>query len=225
MKFIKYLCVACTVIAALSAVSSCKNGETYAKMKEKEKDAIQEFITRNHFVGPINVISESQFNEQNQMTDVNSNQFVVFGDDGVYMQIVRKGSGKTMVEMAKEQPDSTISKVILCRFLEYNIQNGDTTCTNLYSSGIVDKMLCKYSHKSRRYEASFTEGYMRNTYSSSAAVPTGWLKPLDYIRLAKTSGAGEIAKVRLILPHSAGTSNAGIYVQPCYYELTYMLGK
>lgn len=199
--------------------------ENYEELKKKESEIISGFIANNHFVGPISVISESQFIAQDSVTNTEQNQFVLFEDDGVYMQIVRKGSGKSMAEMAKEQSDSVISKTILCRFLEYNIMKGDTTCTNLYSSGIVDKMLCKYSYGEHRYEAAFTEGYMRATYPSTTAVPKGWLKPFDYVRLSKTSGAGEIAKVRLIVPHNSGTTTASSLVLPFYYEITYMLGK
>ena len=91
-------------------IFSCKKGETYADMKDKERDAINRFLGSNHFVGPINVINEATFNAQGQTTNTESNQFVLFEDDGIYMQIVRKGEGQTMVEMAKEQADSTISK-------------------------------------------------------------------------------------------------------------------
>lgn len=224
-QFLSRLSLLWTLAFITLALPSCKKGETYADMKEKEKDAINRFLGSNTFVGSINVITEETFNAQGQTTDLNSNQFVLFEEDGIYMQIVRKGSGKTMVEMAKEQPDSTISKVLLCRFLEYDIENANTTATNQYKNGIVDKMLCTYTHRGRSYTASFTEGEMKNTYSSSSVVPKGWLKPLDYIRLVKTEAAGEVAKVRLIVPHSSGTANAGTYVLPFYYEISYQLGK
>jgi len=161
------------------------------------------------------------FYEQDSTTNVDDNEFVLFNESGIYMQIVRKGEGRTMVELAKEQPDSTTSKVILCRFMEYDIENSDTTYTNYYSSAIVDKMLCTYKHQSRAYTASFTEGYMKKYYSSN--VPTGWIKPLDFIRL--TRYAGKQAKVRIIVPHSSGTTNAANYVLPFYYEISYELGK
>lgn len=205
---------------------SCNKGETYADMKDKERNAIQNFLATNRFVGPIHVIDEAYFNAQGQTTNsTTDNQFVLFEEDGIYMQIVRKGDGRTMIDMAMEQPDSTISKLILCRFLEYDIENADTICTNLNNSGVVDKMLCKYTRRGRSYTASFTEGVMKRTYSSTTVVPKGWLKPLDYINLAKSSGSGEIAKVRIIVPHSSGTANAGTYVLPFYYEISYQLGK
>lgn len=221
MKRITYLLLTVFALLSSSAFLSCKDSETYAELKDKEKKYIDKFLADNHFVGKINVITESQFCVQDSTTDVDNNEFVLFEDKGVYMQIVRKGEGSTMVEMAKQTADSTISKVLLCRFLEYDIENADTTYSNIYVSAIVDKMLCKYSHRGRSYSASFTEGYMA-TYHE-ATVPSGWLKPLDYIRLTKDTG--KIAKVRLIVPHSSGTLNASGHVFPYYYEITYQLGK
>lgn len=208
-------------LAVLAVLVSCSDGETYAEMKTKEKDAIQRFLQDNELVGRISPISEATFYAQDSTTDVSKNEFVLFLDDGIYMQVVRRGSGKTMVEMAKEQPDSTTSQTILCRFLEYDIENADTTRTNYYVSAVVDKMQCSYAHRGRSYTGSFTEGYMQSKYGS--VVPEGWLKPLDFIRL--TRNAGQIAKIRVIVPHSSGTSNAKNYVLPYYYEITYQLGR
>ena len=213
------------LVCVLATITACNNGETYADMKDKERDAINSFISSNKFVGYINEISEEQFEAQGETTDTAKHEFVCFESDGIYMQIVRKGTGQTMIEMAKEQPDSTISKVIICRFFEWSIENGDTTCTNLHNPDVADKMLCTYTHRGKSYSANFTEGYMRSVYSTSTSVPNGWLKPLNYIRLAKSAGSGEIAKVRLIVPHSSGTLNASNYVLPHYYEITYQLGK
>ncbi len=222
MKKLFYLVLtACAVSLSVFTTTSCNDGETYAEQKDKEKKAIRKFIESNDFVGTITPITEEQFYAQDSITDTTKNEFVLFNDDGIYMQIVRKGEGQTMVEMAKEMSDSTVSKVLLCRFLEYDIESADTTYTNLYTPSIVDKMLCKYSHYSQSYTASFTEGRMLNSYN--ATVPQGWLKPLNFIRL--TRDAGKIAKVRLIVPHSSGTTNASGYVLPFYYEITYQLGR
>ena len=204
------------------AATACHDEETYAEMKKKERQAIDRFLKDNDVVGPIEVIREEQFAAQDTLTDTVRNQFVLFDDDGIYMQIVNRGTGKTMAEMAKEQStDSTISKTILCRFMEYDIKDGEITNTNLYSSSTVDKMLCKYSHRSRSYTASFTYGYMLSHYNKSY-VPKGWLKPLEYVRLTRNSG--RIAKVKLIVPHTSGTENASNYVLPMYYEISYQLG-
>lgn len=198
----------------------CKDGETYAEQKEKEKKAIGRFLLDNDFVGKINPISEEQFYAQDSMTDLSKNEFVQFDDDGIYMQIVRKGEGPTMVELAKERDDSTVTRLLLCKYLEYDIEGADTTSTNLYQSSINDKMRCTYSHYSRSYSASYTEGNMLSKYGNST-VPKGWLKPLDYIRLTKV--AGEEAKVRIIVPHTSGTTKASGYVLPFYYEITYQI--
>ncbi|MCR5312112.1 MAG: DUF4827 domain-containing protein, partial [Bacteroidaceae bacterium] len=173
--------------------------------------------------GPITVISESQFYAQDSLTDTAKNEFVLFEDDGIYLQIVNKGSGRSFVEMAKEFEDSTVNKLVLCRFLEYNVQSGDTTLWNNIStySYLVDKMQVTYSHQGRSYTASFTEGLMYNNYSY--VVPKGWLKPLDYIRLSRD--VSDVAKVRVIVPHTSGTSVASSYVYPYYYELSYQLGR
>ena len=66
---------------------------------------------------------------------------------------------------------------------------------------------------------------MYNTYSS-AAVPSGWLVPMAYINLGRpASEDDEIAKVKLIVPHTQGQSNASQNVYPCMYELTYERGR
>ncbi len=219
MKKIIYII---TAIAAICLSFSCHDDESFAEMKKKEKRAIEKFLQDNEFGGPIKVISEEQFAAQDSTTDTLQNEYVLFEEDGIYMQVINRGTGKTFVEMAKEQSaDSTISKTILCRFLEYDIKAGSITNTNLYSSSIVDKMLCKYTHRSLQYTASFTQGNMMSTYNSSY-VPQGWLKPLPYIKLTRNSG--KIAKVRLILPYSAGTQNAVNYVLPMFYEISYQLG-
>ena len=214
----KQIAWAFVALCGLTMLFSCDKGETYADMKEREKNAINRFIKDVD----IKVISQDQFFAQDSTTNVEENEFVLFNEEGIYMQIVERGAGKSMVEMAKEQStDSTISKTILCRFVEYDIEGGDTITTNRYSSSIVDKMLVKYIHRSRRYQASFTEGKMVEKYKSSV-VPQGWIKPLDYIRLTRNSG--KIAKIRIIVPHSSGTSNASGYVLPMYYEISYQLG-
>lgn len=207
-------------LPVLFALHACSDSESYAEMKKKEKKAINAFIKDNDFVGPITVISEQTFYDQDSLTDTTKNEFVLFNEDGIYMQIVRKGSGQSVVEMAMEQEDSTVNFRVLCRFFEYDIENADTTYSNYYTPSIVDKMLCSYTHSSRTYTGSFTEGYMYTYYGS--VVPEGWLKPFDFIRLTRQTGS--IAKVRLIVPHSSGTTTAASYVLPCYYEITYQKG-
>ncbi len=219
VKKLSFLMLAACAVSFSMFTTSCDEDETYAEQKDKEKKAIGQFLQDNDFVGTIEPISEAQFYAQDSMTDLSRNQFVRFDDDGIYMQIVRKGNGPTMVELAKERKDSTVTRPLLCKFLEYDIEGADTTYSNIYMSSINDKLLCTYSHYGRSYTASFTEGVMYSAYGST--VPKGWLKPLDFIRLTKV--AGEEAKVRLIVPHSSGTNNASGYVLPFYYEITYQI--
>lgn len=211
-----------SLLSLIVSLFSCKDTETYAELKDKEKKAINAFIKDNDITGPITVITEKTFLANDTTTDLSRNEFVLFEEDGIYMQILQRGKGQTIYEMAKEQPDSTITKNVLCRFMEYDIESGDTTNMNITDPAIVDKMLVKYSLYSRSYTASFTEGRMMQKYTS-ASVPKGWLKAFNYIRLSKNSA--NIAKVRIILPHASGTSNASGYVLPYFYEISYQLGK
>lgn len=203
-KFIILLPVFC----CLMALFACNNTRTYADMKEDEKNTILEFITANN----INVISMNQFLSQDSVTDVSKNQFVLFEDKGLYMQIVRKGAGEKLKDGE--------TKTILCRYIEYSLEKKDTISANIYNSSVVDKMTV--TNTKGTYEGSFEEGYMLNTYQNSS-VPGGWLAPLPYINL--TRKASEIAKVRIICPHSQGTANATQNVYACYYEITYELGR
>jgi hypothetical protein len=189
-----------TMIATLWC--SCDDVETYAEMKEKEKAHIEDFISEQG----IKVITKAEF-EKDTITDVEKNEFVLFEDKGVYMQIVRRGEGKMMEDGER--------KVFLVRYFEQNIQTGETLSTNYYQG--VDKLTCK--REDATYTASFTEGYMLSTYGSSA-VPNGWLVPFNYITPGRPNDKG--AKVRLIVPHDHGTSIAAQYVYPTYYEITYI---
>lgn len=186
---------------------SCDDYETYAEQKEKEKNHINDFIKDQG----INVISKATFEANGQTTDTAKNEFVLFEDKGVYMQIVRKGVGEPMADGDREE--------VLSRYLEYNIADGDTISGNLYAF-TPDKFTCE--RKGDTFSASFTQGYMYGIYGS--AVPKGWLLPLSYVSISRIPDAEGFqgAKVRLIVPHSEGTSTAAQYVYPTYYEISYM---
>lgn len=213
MKTLKFLAL---TLIAIVALASCSDSETYADMKKKERSAINRYIANQK----INVISEDVFNAQNQTTNVDKNEWVLFDGTGVYMQIVREGCGKKL--------ESGKTERVLCRFNEYNILESDSTlqCSNIYSYlWEVEKMTVK--NTSGTFSGTFDKksSLMYSTYSS-AAVPSGWLVPLTYIKLGiPTSATDEIAKVKLIVPHSMGQSNASQNVYPCMYEITYQLGR
>lgn len=213
MKTLKFLAL---TLIAIVALASCSDSETYADMKKKERSAINRYIANQK----INVISEDVFNAQNQTTNVDKNEWVLFDGTGVYMQIVREGCG--------EKLESGKTKKVLCRFNEYNILESDSSlqCSNIYSYlWEVEKMTVK--NTSGTFSGTFDKesSLMYSTYSS-AAVPSGWLVPLTYIKLGiPASATDEIAKVKLIVPHSMGQSNASQNVYPCMYEITYQLGR
>ena len=212
MKTLKFLAL---TLLAIVALASCSDSETYADMKKKERSAINRYIANQK----IKVISEDVFNAQNQTTNVDKNEWVLFDGTGVYMQIVREGCGKKL--------ESGKTEKILCRFNEYNILESDSTlqCSNIYSYlWEVEKMTVK--NTSGTFSGTFDKesSLMYNTYSSTA-VPSGWLVPLTYIKLGRPASAtDEIAKVKLIVPHSMGQSNASQNVYPCMYEITYQQG-
>ena len=209
------------VVFGLMGFASCNNYETYADLKEKEQNAISNFIARES----IQVIDESTFKNQGETTDTTRNQFVRMSRTGVYMQIVRKGCGK--------QLGTKESASLLCRFMEMNLLTDSVLIRNdqkgrVYNSNIgqyidpsqyVDKMYV--TRNGTTITAIFESGMMQN-YHSSTSVPGGWLIPLNYINVGRPEKEGdEIAKVRLIVPHSQGTADASSTVYPCYYEISY----
>lgn len=198
------------VVGAVIALTACNDHETYADQKKRERTAIKAFIQNQN----INVISEEEF-KRDTITDVSKREFVLFDNTGIYMQIVRKGCG--------EKIKSGETTNVLCRFNEYNLLTDSLIHTNnvLYYASLPDKMAV--TNMLGTFTASFTSGVMMSYYGSS--VPAGWLIPLSYVNVGRmVSDGDELAKVKLIVPHSQGSSTALANVTPCYYELTYERG-
>lgn len=204
MKKLLYSLLA--LLAFGSGFQACDDGETYADMKEKERKAIEAYIKSEG----INVITLDEFYAQDSTTDVSRNEYVLFKDNGVYMQIVRKGEGLPIADGERAE--------VIARYYEVNIKEGDTLTGNLYDASNPDMLTIE--NKSGTYSGSFTLGYMYSAYGSS--VPSGWLVPMPYINIGRKE---PIAKVRLIVPHSEGQSTATSYVYPCFYEITYRKGR
>ncbi|MCX4292537.1 MULTISPECIES: DUF4827 domain-containing protein [unclassified Prevotella] len=197
-------------LAAVMSFASCDDYETYGEKKERERDAISEYIRSEK----INVIDDSRFHAQGDSTSVEKNEFVYLPNSGVYMQIVRKGAGEKLEENKQVN--------LICRYMEYNIFDKAVQSRNDYNPRNYDKM--SVTRTGSQYTASFSSGVMFSTYGAS--VPAGWLVPLQYIRVGRqTTPADEIAKVRLIVPHTQGHSYATSSVYPCYYEITYQREK
>lgn len=193
-------------VAAMLLLSSCDDYETYGEKKEKERNAISAFIKSEG----INVIDESQFEAQGETTNLDNNEFVYLTKSSIYMQIERKGSGDVLEENKQVN--------LLCRYTEYNIMDAAMQTRNDYSARNYDKMTVTRTGAS--YTASFVSGVMYSTYGAS--VPSGWLVPLQYIKVGRQVSDDEgIAKVRLIVPHTQGQAYAMSSVYPCFYTITY----
>ncbi len=185
---------------------ACDDSETYAEKKEKERKWIKNYISKNN----IKVISEEEFKQNDSITDVSQNEYVYFEDQGVYMQVVKRGEGEVMQDDERS--------VFLLRFIEGVVETGDTlSSSNLIGTNSYDVMVCSKSNG--ELTASFTQGNMLSNYGQT--VPTGWLIPLNYIKPDVQLPNASIARVKLIVPHSAGHSTASSYVTPYFYEITY----
>lgn len=184
---------------------SCEKTVTYSEMKEKEREAVSEYIKREN----IRIISFSEFIANDSTTDVSRNEYVEIDD--VYMQIVNNPI-KTDQRSRPIHDGENVD--MLATYDEYNIQSGTTVTSNLYAT---DPEEMRISNNSGSYTATFTSGVMYNVYGSS--VPTGWLVPLRFLTFNRRTS--NLAKVKLIVPHTKGTSTAATYVYPCLYEITF----
>ena len=130
MKKIIYLFVG---LIGVIAFASCKDNETYADKKKKERATINQYIADHK----VNVISEQQFLSQDTTTDTTKNQFVLFNSSGVYMQIVRRGSGEVLGRNA--------SANVLLRYTETNLLTDSVLSSNniMTYSSIPDVMNVK----------------------------------------------------------------------------------
>ena len=182
-------------------------------MKEEEREAIKRFIE----VNDIKVINENQFASQDSTTNLAENEYVLFSESGVYMQVIERGKGE-LLENGRHE--------ILVRYVEEQIVEDGTTDTlslntmaNLYAH--PDEFILTKQDNS--LSASFNaNGAMYDTHGS-AYVPSGWLLPLNYLKVGREISAR--SKIRLIVPHSEGTSTASSQVVPCFYEITYQLSR
>lgn len=204
-----------TLITALTAVlafTSCNDGVTYQELRDAEIDAINNYIAKNG----INVIDENTFHQQGDVTDVSKNQYVLFENTGVYMQIVSKGCGDYIKD--KE------NLVVICRFYERNIKSDSIQARNINAAYAMydDKMAVQ--RQSGTYYGTFLSGNNARSamvnYYGTTNVPPAWLVPLRYVKIGRETEEGDkLAKVRLIVPHDQGQIDAGTRVYPCFYEI------
>lgn len=212
MGKIKLALLAC---AALFTLMSCDDTESYADQKKKERSAIRSYIAKEN----IKVITEKEFHAQDSTTDVSKNEYVLFETTGVYMQIIREGCG----EKLKDGETATV----ICRFKEWNLLTDSLQlANNIENSSLNFPDLMSVKNTSGTFKASFIQGssVMYSIYGSGS-VPAGWLAPLSCIKIGRPAKPGEeIAKVKLIVPHTQGHQYASSGVYPCLYEITYQRG-
>ena len=201
----KKIVFATIAILGLTIMGSCNDYETYGDKKDTERENISRFISDSVFT----IISEEQFHAQGDSTG--PKEFVYLTNNGVYMQIVRRGCGQAIQD--GEQVN------LLCRFTEMNINDTTKGATNAYYYVFTyDRMYV--TRTGSTYTATFTQGIMASTYGAS--VPTGWLAPLPYIKVGRLEKeTDELARVRLIVPHTQGHSVASSYVYPYFYDITF----
>jgi len=192
-------------------IVACNDYETYGEKKDKERDAINQFIADSAIV----VINQAQFVSQGNTTNLERNEFVYLDNSGVYMQIVRKGCGNPVADGE--------TTVLLVRFYEQCIQD---TLAIFNDASPLEPDYMTISRSGSTYSGTFTSGRWYSTYVSSysgtATVPNGLLVPFPYINVGRPRTADDaIAKVRLIVPHSQGHTMASSYVYAYYYEITF----
>lgn len=212
-------------------LQGCNKGITYADQKENEKDDIQSWILKHDY----KIISEEQFYKQDSLT--NENEFVLLKESGIYMNIIQRGKGKRILDDGRY--------TIISRYLEIalsDIENffvtGDTLSGNMKlrnypvfgpeNWGLPQYMAQPDNYiltiDKNNYKASFKENSMMAYVYKTASVPSGWLIPLRFLKPASsipTLPSEDIARVKLIVPHSQGSAQAMKYVYPCLYEITY----
>lgn len=216
------------VSLSLLFFSACRDDDTYAKRREKEDKQIAAFLNKGCVVrdnvhnfdvlnvpGNIKVISEAQFMAQDTTTNVAENEYVRFAATGVYMQILRKGTG----DRIREGENTTV----ICRFTEYSISGDSITTSNLLDNPERPDMM-SVSNTSGTLRASFISGQMYRVYGSS--VPNSWLLPLRFVHIGRQySSDSQIAKVRLIVPGAEGQKVAINDTKPYFYEITFERGR
>ena len=212
---IRNITLLAVLLCCIATLFSCKDSDTYADQKERERSATSKYIRDNN----IKVISEEEFLAKDTVTDVSKNEYVLFTNTGVYMQIVNRGVG----EILKHNENTNI----LCRYKEINLLTDSLQSSNIDMAfaSLVDKMTVRRYYST--YTASFdhSSSLMARIYNSTS-VPNGWLVPLAYIKLGRlVNDTDNLAKVNLIVPHSEGQANASQRVYPCFYTITYQRGK
>ena len=196
------------LVAFSSVLTSCKEDEeTYAEQKEREAKQVRAWLDSHN----VDVISIQEFLKDtvtdNPITgpDTTRNEYVLFEDNGVYMQIIRRGEGR--------QISAGETWYLNARYVESYVGSGDTLTMNLFQQ---DPDIFYVKRTGDTYSGSFLSGIMTRAYGNS--VPNSWLMTMPFIKPVLYNGNS--AKVRLIAPHTQGTQTAAGSVYPAFYEIT-----
>lgn len=198
----KILGLLCFILLTAIIFPACDDSKTYAEMMEEERELIKKFMADSGFYSVDNIPAD---------TVCAPKEFVLFSD-GLYMNIQDIGSG----EYFKSGMEVTV------RFTEYRLHDGIIMSNNKPTSQGTNPDVFRYQLSGSTQSGIFiseddSESSLMYSIYGSTAVPSGWLVPLKYIR--------DGGKVRLIVPHKLGQSDALYYVYPCYYEIQYGISK
>lgn len=237
----KKLLLSIIAIAALVTFAACDHNETYADQRNRELDSINAFLRNEN----VKVIKESEFEQRFEArkagdktikltdTDPNNNEYVLFESNGIYMQVIHDGCGNYI---AKGKPQN-----VLCRYTEYCLANRAKICDDAITltndvprfAIYTDEMSVK--NTSGTFEGSFVDtskSLLAQTYNSSyygsvsATVPSGWLIPFSWIKIGRLITADdELAHVRLLVPHTYGTTSASASVYACLYDIRFQAAR
>lgn len=237
----KKLLLSIIAIAALVTFAACDHNETYADQRNRELDSINAFL-RN---GNVKVIKESEFEQRFEArkagdktikltdTDPNNNEYVLFESNGIYMQVIHDGCGNYIAKGKTQN--------VLCRYTEYCLANRAKICDDAITltndvprfAIYTDEMSVK--NTSGTFEGSFVDtnhSLLAQTYNSSyygsvsATVPSGWLIPFSWIKIGRLITADdELAHVRLLVPHTYGTTSASASVYACLYDIRFQAAR
>ena len=165
-----------------------------------------------------------------QDSTTKENEYVLLDESGVYMHVDNRGPGEEVLGDGTYDMVARFVEVALQTRTDLGMTAGDTLLANFHvanPSYTIKGEDFKLTISGESYSASFTRNDTYSMYGmyGTVAVPSGWLIPLRYLKPGRTNDAEKIARVKLIVPHSEGTSSATQSVYPCFYELTYNMTR
>ena len=221
----KKLLLVMIAVAALISFAACDHNETYADQRDRELDSINAFLRNEN----IKVINEAEFEKRFEArkagdktvkltdTDPNNNEYVLFESNGIYMQVINDGCGDYIAKGKTQN--------VLCRFTEYCLANRAKICDDAIT-------LTNDVPAFEGYFVDIKKSLLANTYNSSyygtvsATVPSGWLIPFTWIKVGRLITADdELAHVRLLVPHTYGTTSASASVYACLYDIRFQAAR